>query len=259
MADKIWILIVDDDKRMAKTLVDILRVKGFEAEAVHSGAEALDKIEEGYFDCVLTDIKMPGINGVELYREIKAKLPDLPVVLMTAYSSDKLVEKGLKEGAIASLTKPLDINSLLSFFSALRQERSVVIVDGDPEFSRTLSDILQGRGFAVTQILDIHTIEDRVQVAGQVVLLDMKLNHTDGLEILKRIRSKYRHLPVILVTGYRDEMAESIEAGLRINSYTCLYKPFHVDEHLTILSEVHRNKLSSFLGQPKHKHKRDAP
>ena len=104
MSEKLRILIVDDDRKMAKTLVDILKVKGYEAEAAHSGPDALDRLNKGRFDCLLTDIKMPQMNGVELYRAIKAMQPDLPVVLMTAYSTDNLVQEGLEEGAIATLT-----------------------------------------------------------------------------------------------------------------------------------------------------------
>ena len=65
MSENLNILIVDDDRRMAKTLVDILKVKGFETESAHSGSEAMDKVKEGHFDCVMTDIKMPEMNGVD--------------------------------------------------------------------------------------------------------------------------------------------------------------------------------------------------
>ena len=67
MSELLRILVVDDDRRMAKTLVDIFRVKGYEAEAAHSGSEALEKVmggpfgcaQNGSFDCVLSDIRMP--------------------------------------------------------------------------------------------------------------------------------------------------------------------------------------------------------
>ena len=58
------ILRVDDDQRMARTLRDILRVKGYQAEMAHSGPEALEMIERQVFGCVLSDIKMPGVKGV---------------------------------------------------------------------------------------------------------------------------------------------------------------------------------------------------
>ncbi len=91
---KLHILVVDDDRRMAKTLVNIFQVKGYQVEAAHSGPEALEKVAGGRFDCVLTDIKMPEMNGVELYRAIKARQPDLTVVLMTAYSTASWSRRG---------------------------------------------------------------------------------------------------------------------------------------------------------------------
>ena len=246
---KLHILVVDDDRRMAKTLVNIFQVKGYEVEAVYSGSEALEKVAEGRFDCVLTDIKMPEMSGVELYRAIKARQPDLPVVLMTAYSTDRLVNEGLEEGAVAVLTKPLDINTLLSFFSSLGQERSIVIVDDDPQFAKTLGDILRARSFAVTQVTDPHDVVQRVRPNGQTVLLDMKLDDIGGLEVLKEIRARYPRLPVVMVTGYRAEMGPAIEAALKIGAYTCLYKPFQIEGLLQVVTEIRRQELRWALGQ----------
>ena len=247
MEDKLHILVVDDDHMMARTLVDILMVKGHEAEAVYSGPEALEKVARDCFDCVLTDIKMPGGNGVELYRAIKARQPDLPVVLMTAYSTDRLVEEGLEEGAIAALTKPLNINHLLCFFSSLCKERSIVIVDDDSQFCKTLGDILRAQGFAVTQVTDPHGVVERVWADGQVVLLDMRLNNINGLDVLREIREQHPHLPVILVTGYREEMSSAIEAALKMSAYTCLHKPLQIEGLLQVLTEVRHQELGRVL------------
>jgi len=249
MKERLRILIVDDDKRMAKTFVDILTVKGYEVEAAYSGHEALDMLKKVSFNCVLTDIKMPGMNGVELYRAIKETRPDLPVVMMTAYSADRLVKEGLEQGAIATLTKPLDINALLSFFSTLRKERSIVIVDDDPQFSKFLGDILRRRSFRVTELTDPSDLEDMLRQDVQVVLLDIKLDGVTGLDVLKEIRKQYPHLPVIMVTGYQKEMAPAIEACLKIGAYTCLYKPFEIEELLKILTEIRDQKLGRILGQ----------
>ena len=256
MNKKLRILIVDDDPMMAKTLQDILKVKGHKTEVAHSGPEALERVAGNSFDCVLSDIKMPETNGVELYRAIKARQPDLPVVLMTAYTNDKLVKEGLEAGVIAALAKPLDINALLSFFSALHKEQSITIVDDDPQFCKTLGDILRARGFSVVQVTDPHGVVERVGTDGEVVLLDMRLDRINGLDVLKEIRERHPHLPVILVTGYRGEMASAIEAAIRIGAYACLYKPFEVEDLLQLLTEVHSQELSRVLGQPVRKRKR---
>jgi len=247
MKGQLRILVVDDDRSMAKTLVDIFRVKGHEAEAAHSGPEALGRVKRERFDCVLSDIKMPDVDGVALYRAIKAVRSDMPVVLMTAYSTDRLVKEGLEEGAIACLTKPLDINLLLCFFSSLRKERSIVIVDDDPGFARTLGDILRVRGFAVTELTDPHDVVEQIEVDGEVVLLDMRLNAINGLDVLKEIRERCPHLPVILVTGYRAEMSSAIEAALEVGAYACFYKPLQIEGLLQVLTEIYHQELGRVL------------
>ena len=253
MSEKLRILIVDDDRRMANTLLDIFKVKGYLAEAAYSGAEALEKVEEGHFDSVLTDLKMPEMNGVDLYRAIKEIQPELPVVFMTAYSADDLIKEGLEEGALAVLTKPLEIDLLLSFLAALSKERSIVIVDDDPQFCKTLGDILRARGFAVAEVTYPAGLANKLGPDGQVVVLDMKFNSTSGLAILKEIREQYPQVPVILVTGYREEMAQAIEAALKVNAYACLYKPFQIEEFLQVLTEIHHRELGKVLGQPARK------
>lgn len=248
MRKPLRILIVDDDHRMARTLMDILNVKGYQADAVFSGEEALRKVKAISYDCVLSDIKMPEIDGVELFREIKAEQPDLPVVLMTAYAGDKLVKEGLKEGAIASLTKPIDIDTMLSFFSSLRKEQVIVIVDDDPAFCKILGDILKTRNFTVIEIGDPWDLKEVIKDDGRIiVLLDMKLKGIDGLDVLQDIQEQQPNLPVILVTGYREKMAKSIKKALKISAYTCLYKPLQIEELIRILAEIHHTELGKIL------------
>lgn len=250
MAQSLSVLVVDDNQMMAKTLQDIFKVKGYQAETAYSGPEALEKINTNLFDCVLSDIKMPDVNGVELYRAIKAKHPDLPVVLMTAYTTDKLIEEGLNEGVIAVLTKPLDMSLILNFFSYLSRERSVVIVDDDPSFCRTLGDILASRGFDVRKINQPDGIVEQLGEERQVVLLDMKLKQSSGLEVLREIKARHPNLPVILVTGYKDEVAASLKTALKLSAYTYFYKPLQIEKLLNTLTTIHHQELGRILGRP---------
>ncbi len=247
--EKLRILIVDDDRWMAKTLKDIFKIKGYDADAAHSGTEALEKIQKVHFDCILTDIKMPGMNGIEFCRAVKEIQPEIPVVLTTAYSTNKLVKEGLEEEAVAILTKPLDIKLLLGFFSALKRENSVVIIDDDPEFRKSLGEILREWDFSVTEITAPVSFMKNLEPVGQVVLLDMNLGDISGLDVLKEIRAKHPELPVILMTGYREEMSGFIENCLKISAFTCLYKPFRIEELLKVLNEVHRMRLGAILGR----------
>ena len=250
MPQPLRVLIVDDNQMMAKTLQDIFKVKGYQAEIAYSGLEALEMVTDTSFDCVLSDIKMPDVNGVELFRTIKASQPDLPVVLMTAYATDRLIEEGLDEGVIAVLTKPLDMSLLLNFFSYLSRERSVVIVDDDPSFCQTLGDILHERGFDVHPMTRPDGVMEQLEDGGRVVLLDMKLQGSNGLDVLRQIKAHYPTLPVILVTGYRDEVAASLETALKLSAYTYFYKPLQIEELLKVLTRIHHQELGRVLGRP---------
>jgi CheY-like chemotaxis protein len=102
---------------MATTLVDILNIKGFEVYAAQSGAEALEILREHAVDILLTDVKMPDMNGVELYREARKIYPNLTTFLMTAYAADGIIQQGMAEGIRTVLNKPLNIDFLLTLFS----------------------------------------------------------------------------------------------------------------------------------------------
>lgn len=247
MDQKLNILIVDDDRRMTSTLADILSMAGHAPVEAHSAAQALQLASAQQFDCVLTDFKMPGMSGVELQRELRAVQPGLPIILMTAYASDEHIRRGLEEGILAALDKPLDMAQLLNFFTLLSKTRTVTIVDDDPAFSQTLAEVLALRGFKVAKITDPHADMEALFEQSQVVLLDMKLNSLSGLDILKSIREKHPQLPVLLVTGYRQEMQDAIQSALEIDAFTCLYKPLEIPKLLETLSGLQLTLLRAAL------------
>ncbi len=123
MNEKPQILVVDDNPPMTDTMVDILKIKGYIAYAAYSGAQALDILRDNQVDLLLTDAKMPDMNGVELYREARKVHPDLITFLMTAYAADDIIDKGLVEGIRTVLNKPLEIDHLLMMLSAAMGSR----------------------------------------------------------------------------------------------------------------------------------------
>ncbi len=251
MSEQVKVLVVDDDRRMVKTICDILRVKGFESVPAYSGEEAVELVRTDNPDCVLMDLKMPGINGIEALQVIRETAPDLPVLLMSAYATDEQADEARRHGAYAVLAKPIDVQAVLSFLALLRKEESVLVVDDDPLFCKTLKDILQARGYRVETEGDAGKVlghmEENYKLA---VVLDLKLGAADGTEVLREIRAKYPSKPVVLVTGYRDEMGGAVEKGMQIGAYSCLYKPFEIEQLIGIIEEITRKKLRQVLGEP---------
>jgi two-component system, NtrC family, response regulator HydG len=247
MKEKLRILIVDDDKRMTSTLVDILEAAGYEAVKAESGEKALELARTINFNCVVSDIRMPGIDGVELNREISQIQPGLPLVLMTAYAGEELIRRGKSEGVIGTLEKPLDIELLLSMLSSLKKTRSVTIVDDDATFCKTLGDILQKKGFSVSRITDPHAAISDIMENAQIILLDMKLNSITGLDILTQIRQDDPDIPVFLITGHRQEMESAIHKAIDLNVYSCLYKPLEIPELLQKLGELQASYMKPWI------------
>jgi CheY-like chemotaxis protein len=247
MNQKLRILIVDDDRRMTSTLADILALQGYEITQAYSAPAAIEKVKQVSFDCVLTDIRMPGMDGVELFQELRKHQPGLPVVFMTAYAAEDIIRQGLESGAVGVLNKPVDIHQLLGFLAALDQEHIVTVVDDDPAFCQTLADILERRGFRVAKIIDPHMEVEKMIADAQIVLLDMKLNSISGYDLLREIRLRHANLPVLLVTGYRQEMSAAIEKALQFNTFACLYKPLVIPDLLQKLAEIRSARMKEFL------------
>jgi len=107
------VLIVDDEEDLVVAMKERLAMRGFSVQAAASGAEALGHISRTRFDVVLVDVKMPGIDGLELTEEIKRDHPDLPVILLTGHSSVADAERGIQAGAAGYLIKPIDIELLI--------------------------------------------------------------------------------------------------------------------------------------------------
>jgi two-component system, NtrC family, response regulator HydG len=250
MKKNMKILVVDDDRRMARTMCDILKVKGFDVLEVNSGEEAIEKAKSEAPDCVLMDIKMSGIDGIETLKIIKGLVPDLPVILMSAYATEEQARVAKKLGAYSVMGKPIDIQGLLSFLSVFRKEKSVLIVDDDPGFSRTLKDILEARNYKVETEANAENVINLMDREYKlVVLLDMNLGSKEGVEVLKDIREKYPTKPVILITGYGKELKGAIDKGFEIGAYACLYKPFEIDTLIEYIDDIDRKKLQALLGE----------
>jgi two-component system, NtrC family, response regulator HydG len=243
MNPKLQILVIDDDLRMTHTLKDILTISGHDVFCADSAVHGIEFLEKQKFDCVLTDVKMPEMDGVSFYSVLHKKQPGIPVVLMTAYAADDIIRHGLDEGIIGVLNKPLDISHLLDFFSTLAKQRTIAIVDDDSVFCKTLEDILNKRGFNVTSISDPHLNINLIAAESQVVLLDLKLNSITGLDIMRNIREVYKELPVVLITAYRNEMIDSIKIALENSAFTCLYKPLEIPELVQTLTNFQLARL----------------
>ena len=107
------ILIADDEVELASALAERLQLRGFLVETATGGTEALQLSREHDFDVLIVDVKMPGIDGLDLMAAIKRDAPDLPVILFTGHGSVAEAERGMRGGAFDYVIKPVDIDVLV--------------------------------------------------------------------------------------------------------------------------------------------------
>ncbi|RMF86404.1 MAG: sigma-54-dependent Fis family transcriptional regulator, partial [Nitrospinota bacterium] len=128
-------LLIEDEPTMRIALSDALRAKGYEVTEAADGLEGLRHIQETTFDMIITDLRLPGVDGLQLLARAREVQPDCAVVLITAYATVETAVKAMKEGAYDYLTKPFDMEELhiiirrflehrrlLSEYQRLRQE-----------------------------------------------------------------------------------------------------------------------------------------
>jgi len=120
------ILIVEDDANTLSGLVEILRDEGYETVGVKTGKEALKILENDYFDILLTDLRLPDINGLSLYEQTRATRAEMKTIVMTAFSSVKDAVEAMKKGVYEYLTKPLNLDELFLTIKKAIQESEIL-------------------------------------------------------------------------------------------------------------------------------------
>ncbi|UCH92474.1 MAG: sigma-54-dependent Fis family transcriptional regulator [Candidatus Aminicenantes bacterium] len=110
--ETVKILVVDDDLSIRNMLSIVLKTSGYEVTTVDSGESALKRLNTESFDLVISDIKMPGISGIELLKKIKTINPEIPMIMITAFASANDAVEAMKRGAEDYITKPFNLDEL---------------------------------------------------------------------------------------------------------------------------------------------------
>lgn len=110
--EEIRILYVDDEEDARMVFFDILKYKGYEVDTAKDGYEAIEKVKKKSYSMILTDIKMPGLSGIDMFKEIREINPDLPVLMITGYPRMETAVELMKLGAFAYISKPIKLDEL---------------------------------------------------------------------------------------------------------------------------------------------------
>ena len=126
MMDKVNILVVEDGQSQREILRDFLRDEGYPVSEAENGEIALDQLRENYFDLVLTDYKMPGMDGMVLLQAAKQLNPEIDVVVMTAFGTIEAAVRAMKAGASDYIAKPIDLDELQLLIERISGRRTII-------------------------------------------------------------------------------------------------------------------------------------
>jgi DNA-binding response OmpR family regulator len=237
------ILVVDDDVDTCHNLRDILTEMGYQVDVAHDGLQALEKVRQRAYDIALLDLKMPGMDGITLYREIRKVQASAVALVVTAFAGGSTTDQALAAGAWRVLSKPVDLTTLLGLVETAVGQPLIMVVDDDHDLCNTLWDLLREQGFRVGLAHD--ETEASRQLAGQpyrVVLIDMKLPKGDGKSVYRLVREANPKAKTIVITGHREEMDTLVQQVMAEGADAICYKPFDVPGLLGTLQHLAQSK-----------------
>jgi DNA-binding response OmpR family regulator len=221
---KAKILLVDDEASIRHSLGEILHLEGYDVVPAESGEAALEAIQSSPFDLVLLDLKMPGMDGLDVLRHIHKHAPDTKVILLTAHGSLESAVEALRQGAHDYILKPANSRSILNSVESALVRRAEI------QHKRLLIDQLEA---SIQRLRDVEGGENKAIVEQQTValsngvLLDMmkreiwrgnqkvNLTPTEGRLMKVLIENRGRVLShqelVFLVQGYDSSELDAPE------------------------------------------------
>lgn len=160
---KLSILIIEDGKTQREMLRDFLLEEGFIVKEAINGEQGLQIIKEDFFDLILVDFKMPGMNGMEVLKAVKKNNPDIDVIMMTAFGTIDMAVNSMKAGAANYITKPIDLEELTILLERIAERRVL------KQENESLRENLREKGVTANNIIfKSRSMEEVVNLAGRV-------------------------------------------------------------------------------------------
>jgi two-component system, OmpR family, response regulator QseB len=208
------LLIVEDDADLAENLAEILESLGYEPLVALSAEQALELLREQSVDGVITDFRLPGLDGVELISELRQKGLPVPILMISALIEPADAEQAEMAGALDVLDKPIDLDRLTRLLETFSRPRGeVLIVEDNLALAENLAEALESSGIQTAIGSSAESALSR-KTLPRVALVDLRLPDQDGLEVAKRLCARDPTIKIIFVTAYGEEMRERLNTAM---------------------------------------------
>ncbi|MFZ5980431.1 MAG: response regulator [Candidatus Zixiibacteriota bacterium] len=241
---KARILVVDDDLNLLNLLTDTLEAIGYHPASAPGGAEAMERLNREKYDLLITDIKMPDIDGIQLLKKVRRYFPDLPVLFITGVAEPEIIGRALPDGVLA---KPFRINHIEELIeNTLNRSleeignpiRKVLVVENEDKYRKQLMDTLNYCyyiPFSVSggreALIEIENGKFDVVIAGA------KLTDMDSRTLVNEVKLKHPELPVIISDTERSGKPETYNhSDFQVDGY--LKKPFETADIINLFNQL---------------------
>ncbi len=263
---KIRLLMVDDEEEFLASTAPALERRNIEVTTALSGIKALEILQKKSFDVLLLDVKMPDMDGIEVFQSVKREYPNLPVIILTGHGTISQAFQSVKEGVVDYIAKPCDIDDLVGKLQRAVEKHQiewktgetvqpgisetlpiqVLIVDDEVELLDSLQKVLQRRNMRViTTSKGDEVLSLLRENPIDVVVLDVKLPGLDGIEILSLIKKEMPMLEVVLLTGHPQ--VETALQGMKKGAFEYVVKPPDSEELTDIIRRAFAKRQKNVL------------
>ncbi len=222
------ILLVDDEPGVRMTLAANLELEGFTVSEAASVFEAIELLTHNRFDLLISDVRMPGLDGVAGLERLRAIQPELPAILVTGYDADSMVTQAISKGAFTVLAKPILAATLVGVVRSCLAGPVVLVVDDEAPFRETLVEGLRLAGLQVERAANGQEALAQVERAHvDVCILDLVMPGRDGAQVFADLIEQNPNIRVIAMTGH--EVGALVRSVIDSGAIHCLTKPFQMN------------------------------
>ena len=238
------ISVVDDDESVRKSTTLLIESLGFQAAAFESAGSLLKSSQLRETSCLIIDVRMAGMNGLQLQSHLAAAGYKIPIIFITAYDDRESRQRAMQAGAVAFLSKPFTDEPLLQTLRSalpgqLRASRTLIsLVDDDESIRRTTTLLIQSYGFRAAAFESADSLLNSGQLhETSCLIVDVQMPGMNGLQLQRHLAALGYRIPVIFITAYDNK--ESRQQAMQAGAVAFLSKPFND----TLLLETIRTTL----------------
>lgn len=244
------ILVVDDEEDIVRLIQSFLSSGGFEVETALSPLQAIARVKAGAADCVLTDMQLPELSGIELLKRVKEHSGLIPVILMSGRATEMSKSRARELGAYDFLEKPVGKDTLVQCVKnalAEAQKKQVIpkllVADDHADIHKFFNDVLKNDGYELRFVEDGRKAVDAVlREDFDMVFMDINMPDKNGIEAAREIKEKKPGTFVVMMTGEAEEteIKEALAVGAGYDAI--LRKPFQVSTLRLIVQNLFPEK-----------------